>query len=110
MFGWALIWSPAPAAARSIMRANPAVVNGEPRSMTKMKGDVGLSRCSRRRARVRHLGWVAAELKISLAANHGISLDLDLGVGNRQRSNGDQSAAREVVAEYFLRICVSRSP
>ena len=39
--------------------------------------------------------------KMSLAANHRISLDLDLGVGNRQRRNGDQSAAREVIAEYF---------
>jgi hypothetical protein len=27
--------------------------------------------------------------KTSLAANHRISLDLDLGVRNRQRSNGD---------------------
>jgi hypothetical protein len=27
--------------------------------------------------------------KFSLAANHGISLDLNLGVGNRKRSNGD---------------------
>jgi hypothetical protein len=27
--------------------------------------------------------------KMSLAANHRISLDLDLGVRNRQRSNGD---------------------
>ena len=36
-----------------------------------------------------------------VSLNHRISLDLDLGVGNRQRRNGDQSAAREVIAEYF---------
>jgi hypothetical protein len=34
----------AAAAARSIIRAKPAVVNGEPRSLTKIKGDAGLSR------------------------------------------------------------------
>jgi hypothetical protein len=38
---------------------------------------------------------------MSLPANHRISLDLDLGVRNRQRRNGDQSAAREVITEYF---------
>jgi hypothetical protein len=38
--------TPAPAAARSIMRAKPAVVNGEPRSLTKTKGEDALSRCS----------------------------------------------------------------
>jgi hypothetical protein len=45
MCGWALSSRPAPAA-RSIIRAKPAVVNGEPRSLTKTKGDDGLSRCS----------------------------------------------------------------
>jgi hypothetical protein len=39
--------------------------------------------------------------KMSLAANHRISLDLDLGVRNRQRSNGDQSAAGEVITKHF---------
>jgi hypothetical protein len=34
---------PAPAAARSIMRAKPAVVNGDPRSLTKTKGKDCLS-------------------------------------------------------------------
>jgi len=38
-------------AARSIIRAKPAVVNGVPRSLTKTKGDGLLSRCSRRSAR-----------------------------------------------------------
>jgi hypothetical protein len=33
----------APAAARSIIRAKPAVMNGDPRSLTKTKGDDGLS-------------------------------------------------------------------
>jgi hypothetical protein len=37
--------------ARSIILAKPAVVNGEPRSLTKTKGDVSLSRWSRRRVR-----------------------------------------------------------
>jgi hypothetical protein len=43
-----------------IMRANPAVVNGDPRSLTKTKGDVGLSRWSRRSARSSSpwIGWV----------------------------------------------------
>jgi hypothetical protein len=40
---------PALAAARSIIRAKPAVVNGEPHSLTKTKGDASLSRCNRRR-------------------------------------------------------------
>ena len=31
----------APSAARSIIRAKPAVVNGEPRSLTKTKGESG---------------------------------------------------------------------
>src|SRR5258707_10038798 len=37
-------------AARSIIGAKPAVVNGVPRSLTKAKGDGGLSRCKRRKA------------------------------------------------------------
>jgi hypothetical protein len=42
------------------MRAKPAVVNGEPRSLTKTKGDDGLSRWSLRRARSSSawIGWV----------------------------------------------------
>jgi hypothetical protein len=47
----ALSSRPAPAAARSILWASPAVVNGEPRSLTKTKGENGLSRWSRRRKR-----------------------------------------------------------
>jgi hypothetical protein len=43
MCGCALISRPAAAAARSINRAKPAVVKGEPRSLTKTKGDVSLS-------------------------------------------------------------------
>src|SRR6266571_4119529 len=39
--------------------------------------------------------------KFSLAANHGISLDLNLGVRNCQRRNGDQSTAREVITKHF---------
>src|SRR5260370_12025495 len=39
--------------------------------------------------------------KFSLAANHGISLDLKLGVKNRTRSNGDASAAGEVITKCF---------
>jgi hypothetical protein len=42
---------PAPAVTRSILRAKPAVVNGEERSLTKTTGDGLLSRCSRRRDR-----------------------------------------------------------
>jgi hypothetical protein len=58
--GCALSSRPAAAAARSIMRAKPAVVNGEPRSLTKIKGDAGLSRWSRRSARSSSpwIGWV----------------------------------------------------
>jgi hypothetical protein len=41
---------PAAPAVRSIIRAKPAVVNGDPRSLTKTKGDAELSRWSRRRA------------------------------------------------------------
>jgi hypothetical protein len=44
MCGCALSSSPATAAARSIIRAKPAVVNGEPRSLTKTKGEDGLYR------------------------------------------------------------------
>ena len=46
--------------ARSIIRANPAVVKGEPRSELNTKGDFGSwSRCSRRRARSSSpsIGW-----------------------------------------------------
>jgi hypothetical protein len=50
MCGCALIWSPADAAVRSIMRAKPAGVNGGPRSLTKTKGEVA-SRWSLRNAR-----------------------------------------------------------
>jgi hypothetical protein len=51
---------PAAPAARSIIRAKPAVVNGDPRSLTKTNGDVSLSRWSRRRARSSspRRGWV----------------------------------------------------
>ncbi len=38
-------------AARSIILAKPAIVNGVPRSLTKANGDGGLSCCSRRGAR-----------------------------------------------------------
>ena len=40
MWGWAFGSRPAPTAARSIMRAKPAVENGDPRSLTNTKGDV----------------------------------------------------------------------
>jgi hypothetical protein len=38
--------------ARSIIFAKPAVVNGAPRSLTNTNGEVTLSRCSRRSARI----------------------------------------------------------
>jgi hypothetical protein len=44
MCGRALSSWPAPDAARSIIRAKPAVVKGEPRSLTNTKGDDGLTR------------------------------------------------------------------
>jgi hypothetical protein len=42
------------------MRAKPAVVNGDPRSLTNTKGEDGLSRWSRRSARSSSpwIGWV----------------------------------------------------
>ena len=49
--------------ALSIIHANPAVLNGAPRSEVEMKGDLGsCSRCSRRRARSSSptIGWVRA--------------------------------------------------
>jgi hypothetical protein len=51
---------PGASAARSIIRAKPAVVNRDPRSLTKTNGDVALSRCSRRSARSSSpwIGWV----------------------------------------------------
>src|SRR5271168_4573432 len=39
MWGWAFSSRLAPAAARSIIRAKPAVVKGDPRSLTKTKGE-----------------------------------------------------------------------
>jgi hypothetical protein len=51
MCACALSSRPALAAVGLNMRAKPAVVNGEPRSLTKTKGDKGLSRWSRRSAR-----------------------------------------------------------
>jgi hypothetical protein len=39
-------------AARLSIRANPAVLNGAPRSETNMNGLVGASRCSRRSAQL----------------------------------------------------------
>src|SRR6267378_1171442 len=50
MCGCAFNSRPPPTAARSIIRAKPAVVNGVPRSLTKTKGDGTLSRCRRRSA------------------------------------------------------------
>jgi hypothetical protein len=53
---------PASAPARSIIRANPAVVNGPARSLVNTNGDVGAcSRCKRRSARnsSSRIGWVA---------------------------------------------------
>jgi len=44
------------------MRAKPAVVNGDPRSLVNTNGDLGsCSRCSLRRARISSptTGWVA---------------------------------------------------
>ena len=60
MWGCALSSGLALSAARSIIRASPAVVNGDPRSLTKTMGDVGLSRWSRRKARSLSpwMGWV----------------------------------------------------
>jgi hypothetical protein len=55
MCGWALSSRPAPAAARSIMRASPAVVNGDPRSLTTTTGHDGLLRWSLRRSGNRKL-------------------------------------------------------
>jgi hypothetical protein len=51
---------PAPAAALSIMEAKPTVVNGEPRSLTKTKGEDALSRSSRCTSDNRKL-WVAQQ-------------------------------------------------
>jgi hypothetical protein len=53
--GMGLQLQSSPATARSIIRAKPAVVNGDPRSLTKTKGDVGVSRWSRRRSGNRKL-------------------------------------------------------
>jgi hypothetical protein len=50
-------------AALSIIRAQPAVAGGEPRSLTNTKGDVGASRCSRRRARSSSL-WIGCVLGV----------------------------------------------
>src|SRR6478672_5290027 len=44
MCGWTLISNPATSAARSSIRANPAVENEAPRSLTKTNGLVGSSR------------------------------------------------------------------
>jgi hypothetical protein len=56
--GWALSSRPALAAARSIIRAKPAVVNGEPRSLTNTKGDDGLwCRCTSDNRKL----WVAQQ-------------------------------------------------
>ena len=44
-------------AARSSIRAKPAVVNGEPRSETNMNGDAGASRWRRRRALISRPVW-----------------------------------------------------
>ena len=45
IWGWGLKPSPAVSPARSIMRAKPAVVKGEPRSLVKTNGEDGS--CSR---------------------------------------------------------------
>src|SRR5580704_12776174 len=60
MCGCAFSSRPATTAARSIIRAKPAVVNADPRSLTKTNGDVSLSRWSRRRTRSSspRRGWV----------------------------------------------------
>jgi hypothetical protein len=61
MCGWHLNGSPASKPARSIIRANPAVVKGPARSLVKTNGDLGsCSRCKRRKARSSSpmIGWV----------------------------------------------------
>jgi hypothetical protein len=45
---------PAAAATRSMIRAKPAVVNGDPRSLTKTNGDVSLSAGAAAGPGVRH--------------------------------------------------------
>jgi hypothetical protein len=40
-------------------------------------------------------------VKISLAANHGMSLDLNLGVRNRERSDADEGTAWEVITKHL---------
>jgi hypothetical protein len=60
MWEWALISRSAQAAVRSIIRAKPAVMNGEPRSLTKTKDDAGFARQSRCRLGNRKL-WVAGQ-------------------------------------------------
>jgi hypothetical protein len=67
--GWALKPSFASTPARSTMRANPAVVNGDPRSEVNANGDFGsCSRCSRRSIRNSspRIGWVLGEPCLTL--------------------------------------------
>ena len=36
-----------------------------------------------------------------LAADDGVTVNFDFGLGYGQRGHGDEGAAREIVAEYF---------
>jgi hypothetical protein len=80
MWGWAFSSRPAADAARSIMRASPAVVNGDPRSLTKTKGDAGLSRSSRRRERSSSpwIGWVPRGAVLDPADVQGCAGEVNL--------------------------------
>jgi hypothetical protein len=67
---------PALAAARSIIRAKPAVVNGKPRSLTKTKGDGVLSRWSPHLVAEQWVGAGGAILDPPHMQDRGIELHL----------------------------------
>jgi hypothetical protein len=81
MCGCALKPSFADSPARSISLANPAVVNGDPRSDVNTKGDFGsCSRWSLRRARDSspRMGCVAGVPRLAPADGHGCGIEINL--------------------------------
>jgi hypothetical protein len=78
MWGCALKPNLAAFPARSTMRAKPAVLNGAPRSLVNMKGDLGCCSAQAMPVSDQDHGGVAMAMAVALG---GVAQALDFGVG-----------------------------
>jgi hypothetical protein len=91
-----------PCPARSIIRANPAVVNGAPRSLTNTNGLASLSRCIRRSARnsdplmlnvfVPEIGLQGARIMTGVREREAARVPEHVGVGFKFEASGRRRA------------------